>query len=139
VGLLLGGKMEAAWLYLLARLCTCGLWAATGTYSLFHYKETTVRMSQNNVPWPKYMLVPVLIMKFGGSLMLISNQFVWLAALAWILFLVVASILFHLKFYDQDGNFIFLQMIQLSKNVSMVGGLLCLLLLDPNKPEWLVR
>ena len=85
------------------------------------------------------MLVPVLVLKFGGSLMLIFNQFVWLVALAWIVFLVFASILFHLKFYDKDGNFVFLQLIQLSKNISMIGGLLCLLLLDPNKPHWLVH
>ncbi len=131
--------MDAAWLYFLARLLTCGLWVATGTYSLFHYSETTANMRRNNVPWPQFMLVPVLLLKFGGCFLLLINQYVWLAASAWIVFLVCASLLFHLKFYDKDGNFIFLQLIQLSKNVSMIGGMLCLLLLDPDKPHWLVH
>jgi hypothetical protein len=29
-------------------------------------------------------------------------------------------------------------MIQFTKNVSLIGGLLTLALLDPNKPQWLV-
>jgi hypothetical protein len=29
-------------------------------------------------------------------------------------------------------------MVQFSKNVSIIGGLLCLMLLDPSKPQWLV-
>lgn len=130
--------MEATWAYFLARLCTCGLWAATGTYSVFHYKETMAHMSTHHIPWPKYVLVLVLVMKFGGSLLLITNQFVWVAVLAWMAFIIVATLLFHSKLHDQEGRFIFPEMIQFSKNVSMVGGLLCLLLLDPGKPQWLV-
>jgi hypothetical protein len=29
-------------------------------------------------------------------------------------------------------------MVRFSKNVSIIGGLLCLILLDPDKPQWLV-
>ncbi len=130
--------MEATWVYFLARLCTSILWAATGVYALFHYQETTAKMAQNHVPWPKYLLVPVLIMKLGGSVMLLANQFVWLAALIWSAYLIPVSLLFHLPLYDKDGKFVFPQMIQFSKNVSLIGGLLTLALLDPTKPQWLV-
>lgn len=130
--------MEATWVYFLARLCTCVLWAATGTYNAFHYRETTLKMAQNHVPWPKYLLVPVLVMKFGGSLMMITNQYVWAAALVWSAYLIPVSLLFHLPFYDEEGKFVFPQMIQFSKNVSLIGGLLTLILLDPSKPQWLV-
>ena len=130
--------METTWVYLLARLCTSVLWAATGIYALFHYQETTAKMAQNHVPWPKVLLAPVLIMKLGGSLMLLANQFVWAAALVWSLYLIPVSFLFHLPLYDKDGKFVFPQMIQLTKNVSLIGGLLTLILLDPTKPQWLV-
>jgi len=130
--------MEATWVYFLARLCTCVLWAATGVYAAFHYRETTLKMAHNHVPWPKYLLVPVLVMKFGGSLMMITNQFVWAAALVWSAYLIPVSFLFHLPFYDEDGKFVFPQMIQFSKNVSLIGGLLTLILLDPSKPQWLI-
>jgi len=130
--------MEATWVYFLARLCTSVLWAATGTYALFHYQETTEKMARNHVPWPKLVLVPVLVMKFGGSLMLITNQFVWAAALVWSVYLIPVNFLFHFAFYDAEGKFVFLQMVQFSKNVSLIGGLLTLVLLDPGKPQWLV-
>ena len=130
--------MEATWVYFLARLCTCVLWAASGIYAAFHYQETTLKMAQNHVPWPKVLLMPVLIMKFGGSLMLITDQFVWVAALVWSAYLIPVSFLFHLPLYDEEGKFVFPQMIQFSKNVSLIGGLLALGLLDPNKPQWLV-
>ena len=95
-------------------------------------------MTHNRVPWPKYVLPLVLIMEFGGSLMIIANQFVWAVALVWIVFTIPASFLYHITCYDKDGNFIFPQMVQFSKNVSIIGGLLCLMLLDPDKPQWLV-
>lgn len=130
--------MEATGIYFLARLCTCGVWAASAVHEVFHYKHTTAKMTQNHVPWAKYVLVLVIIMKFGGSLMLITNQFVWAASLAWILFMIPATFLYHFTFYEKDGRFIFPQMIQFSKNVSILGGLLALILLDPDKPQWLV-
>lgn len=130
--------MESTWVYFLARLCTSILWAATGIYGVFHYQETTLKMARNHVPWPKYVLVPVLIMKLGGSLMLITNFFVWAAALAWSFYLIPVNFLFHFRFYDENGEFDFHQMVQFSKNVSLIGGLLALVLLDPDKPQWFV-
>ena len=130
--------MEATWVYLLARLCTCVVWGATGVYALFHYRETVVNMANNDVPWPRYVLVPVLIMKFGGTLMLIMNQFVWAAALVWSVYLIPVNFMFHFRFYDNAGKFDFHQMVSFTKNISLIGGLLTLVLLDPDKPRWLV-
>src|SRR5450631_1403928 len=112
------GTMESTLIYFLARLFTSGVWTAAGTYKAFHFGQTTVEMTGNHVPWSKYVLPGVLIMEFGGSLMLITNQFVWAVALVWIAFAIPASFFYHFPFYDEDGNFIFPQMIQFSKNVS---------------------
>lgn len=130
--------MEATGIYFLARLCTCGVWLASAIYEVFHYQHTTIKMAQNHVPAPTYLLLPVIMMKLAGSLMLIANQFVWAVSLAWIAFTIPATFLYHFTFHDKDGTFIFPQMIQFSKNVSILGGLLALILLDPNKPSWLV-
>jgi uncharacterized membrane protein YphA (DoxX/SURF4 family) len=130
--------MESTLIYFLARLFTCGVWTAAGTYKAFHFRQTTVEMTGNHVPWSKYVLPGILIMEFGGSLMLITNQFVWAVALVWIAFAIPASFFYHFPFCDKDRNFIFPQMVQFSKNVSIIGGLLCLILLDPDKPLWLV-
>lgn len=130
--------MEATGLYFLARLCTCGVWTASAVHEAFHYQDTTIKMTKNHVPWPKYALMLVIIMKFAGSLMLITNQYVWAASLIWIMFMIPATLLYHFTFYEKDGTFIFPQMIQFSKNVSILGGLLALILLDPDKPQWLI-
>lgn len=130
--------METSWAYFLARLLTCGLWAITGVYALFHYRETMDKMRAHHIPWPGVALALVLVMKFGGSVLVITDQFVWVAALAWLAFMVVVTLLYHCRWYDEQRKFIFLEMVQLTKNVSMAGGLLCLLLLDPAKPQWLV-
>jgi uncharacterized membrane protein YphA (DoxX/SURF4 family) len=133
-----GGMMESTLIYFLARLFTCGVWTAAGTYKAFHFRQTTVEMTHNHVPWPKYVLPLILLMEFGGSVMIIANQFAWAVALIWIAFTIPASFLYHITCYDKDGSFIFPQMVQFSKNVSIIGGLLCLMLLDPSKPQWLV-
>ena len=124
-------------MYFLAKLCTCALWASTAIHTVFHYQETTQRMTQKGVPWAGVLLVPVLVMKLGGTLMLLTNYFVWAAVLAWIGFLIFVTAIFH-RVYDKDGKFVFPEMIQLTKNISLIGGLLTLLLLDPDKPQWLV-
>jgi uncharacterized membrane protein YphA (DoxX/SURF4 family) len=137
---LAAGAAGAAVAYFLVRLLSCGLWLATGVYQVFHYRETLDRMVAHRIPWPQYMLFLVLILKLAGSLMLLSNQYVWAAALAWSLFLIPATLLFHLPaLYDRDGKFVFPEMIQFSKNVSLLGGLVALILLDPDKPAWLVK
>lgn len=130
--------METALVYFVARLFTCGVWVAAGTYKAFHFKQTTVEMTHNHVPLSRYVLPFVLIMEFSGSLLIIANQYVWAVALTWIAFTIPASFLYHFTYYDKDGNFIFPQMVQFSKNVSIIGGLLCLILLDLSKPQWLV-
>lgn len=130
--------METTGLYFLARLFTCGVWTVSALHEIFHYRHATVKMTENHIPLAKYVLSLVVVMKLGGSLMLITNQFVWAASLSWILFMIPATILYHLPWYEKDGTFIFPQMIQFTKNVSIMGGLLCLILLDPDKPAWLI-
>ena len=130
--------MDATGIYFLARLCTCAVWTVGGIYEIFHYDHTAVKMAQHHIPWSRYVLVLVIIMKLGGSLMLITNQLVWAAALFWIIFIIPATLLYHSSFHDANGSFIHAQLTQFSKNISILGGLLSLILLDPDKPQWLI-
>ena len=131
--------MEAtAGMYLLIRLCTCGIWTASGIYEIFNYDHTAGRMAQHHVPASKYLLSLVIVMKLGGSLLVMSNHLVWAAALVWIAFTIPATLLYHSSFRDADGKFVQLQMTQSFKNLSIIGGLLALIALDPDKPQWLL-
>jgi uncharacterized membrane protein YphA (DoxX/SURF4 family) len=79
----------------------------------------------------------VLALELVGSLLLIIDRYVWLVALAWLVFLVPASWIYHFRFMVKDGTIDFGQFVTGWKNVSIAGGLLALILLDSTRPDWL--
>jgi uncharacterized membrane protein YphA (DoxX/SURF4 family) len=130
--------MNESIIFTLARLLTCGIFVGAGLYKLFHHHETVKEMTGNKVPFAAVAFWPVIGLELAGSLLLVSNQYVWAVALAWIAFIVVATPLYHFRMYTPDGQFIFPQMVQTTKNLTIIGGLLALILLDPAAPRWLV-
>ena len=122
--------------YALIRLLTCGVWVFAGLYKAFHYEETVADMRQHRLPLASYLLALVITMELAGSVLLFSNTQVWVVALVWIAFTVLASMIYHWPI-QVNGSIVFTQLVQFSKNLSIIGGLLALLLLDPGKPAWL--
>src|SRR5262245_48021817 len=129
--------MTAAIAYFVARLFTCGIWISAGLHKAFHYRANLVEMAHLGVPLPRVVLPLVLVLEGVGSAMLILDRYVWLACLAWLVFLVPASYLYHFKFMVQSGTINFPQLVTGWKNVSIAGGLLALILLDTSRPAWL--
>ncbi len=130
--------MEAQTVFTLARWLTCGIWAGAGLYKAFHYRQTIGEMTHNGVPFAKFLLIPVLVLELAGSVLLIANSHVWAVAVAWIAFILVATPFYHFGWYTPDRKFVFPQMVQTTKNLSIMGGLLCLILLDPSTPAYIV-
>lgn len=124
------------WLYVLIRLLSCGIWLFAGLFKAFHYTETAADMTHHRLPLARYLLAVVIAMELTGSVLLIANIQVWAVALAWIAFIIPATLLYHLPL-RVSGSIVFIQLIQFSKNLSILGGLLALVLLDPAKPAWL--
>jgi putative oxidoreductase len=127
---------SADMVYLLARVLYCGIWIMAGLFKLTHYSATVADMKVHHLPLAKYLLTLVLVLELVGSAMLISNTHVWAVALAWIAFTIPATMLYHWPIREQ-GAIVFIQLVQFGKNLSILGGLLALLLLDPTKPAWL--
>lgn len=125
--------------YLAARVLTCGIWAAAGLHSLTHFEQTAMGMASRGIPASKPALVVVLAMKAVGIALLLANAYVWAVCLVWAAFLVPASYIYHRKFVTPEGGIDFMQYVLFWKNVSLIGGLLALLLLDPSRPDWLLR
>lgn len=123
--------------YLLARLLTCGVWIAAGCYKIGHYQLTLSDMRVHRVPFPAQLLPLVILLELGGSLLLLIDVGVWAVSLAWLIFLVPASWMYHGRFLIQNGAINFLQWILFWKNVSIAGGLVALILLDSSRPAWL--
>jgi uncharacterized membrane protein YphA (DoxX/SURF4 family) len=127
----------AAIAYFAARVLTCGIWIAAGLHKAFHYRANLAEMAHLGVPVPRVVLPLVLVLEGAGSAMLIVDYGVWLACLAWLVFLVPASWLYHFKFMVHGGTINFPQLVTGWKNVSIAGGLLALILLDATRPAWL--
>ena len=53
--------------------------------------------------------------------------------------LIPATILYHGNFFTPEGKFDVIQYRMFFKNLSMLGGLIALILLDASRPEWLFR
>jgi uncharacterized membrane protein YphA (DoxX/SURF4 family) len=127
----------AAIAYLVARVLTCGIWIAAGLHKAAHYEANIKEMAHLGVPLPRLVLPLVLILEIVGSAMLIFDYAVWAAAIAWLVFLVPASWLYHFRFMVQSGTINFPQLVTGWKNVSIAGGLIALILLDASRPAWL--
>ncbi len=123
--------------YLLARLLSCGIWVAAGLHKATHYQANLAEMGHLGVPLPRLVLPLVLVLEMVGAVLMVIDEHVWLVSLAWILFMIPASWLYHFKFMVKDGTIVFPQFVTGWKNVSIAGGLLALVLLDTSRPGWL--
>ena len=124
-------------LFTLARIFTCGIWLLAGLYKLTHFKGTTEDMARRGIPFQAFFLVITLFIELAGSALLVANAYVWLVALVWIGFIIVATPIYHGKCII-EGKIHFPEYVQLSKNLSIAGGLFALIALDPAKPAWLL-
>lgn len=129
---------EADIIYTIVRVLTCGIWLAAAGFKIFHFEGWADKLTAFKQPFPRQMAVGVVVIELGGSLMVISNTYVWAVALGWIAFVFYGSYVEHRHVIDAEGNIDFHEYVQVSKNVSIVGGLLALILLDASRPDWLL-
>ena len=123
--------------YLVARVLTCGIWVAAGLHKATHYRNNIVEMGHLGVPLPRLVLPLVLVLEMVGALLLVIDSYVWAVSIAWLVFLVPATWIYHFRFMMKDGTIVFPQYVTAWKNVSIAGGLLALILLDASRPGWL--
>jgi uncharacterized membrane protein YphA (DoxX/SURF4 family) len=124
-------------LYLLARILSCGIWIAAALYKATHFELTVREMGEHGIPFARAILPLVLLLELGGSVLLIIDFAVWLVAIAWLIFLVPASWIYHGRVMVRNGTIDFVHWILFWKIVSIAGGLFALILLDSSRPAWL--
>lgn len=125
-------------IYLVARILTCGIWAGAGLFKLFHFAGFTAKMHGFGFPLPVLSAAFVIAVELVGSLFLVLDFQVWAVALVWTGFTVWASWIEHRHIFDADGAIVFPEYVQVCKNISIIGGLWFMILLDPTRPEWLL-
>ena len=123
-------------LFALARFLSCGIWLLAGLYKLTHFKHTTQDMSRRRIPYASFFLIITLLLELVGTASVFTSNYVWLVAILWIIFMIIATPIYHGKFI-QEKKIFFPEFVQFSKNISLVGGLIALAALDPALPVWL--
>jgi len=130
---------ETDTLYTVVRVLTCGIWLAAAIYKIFHFQGFADMLGEFNQPLPRVMAAGVVLIELVGSLLVLANLYVWAVAMAWIAFIIYGTWVEHRKVITPEGKIDRLQYIHVFKNVSLIGGLLALMMLDPAKPGWLVQ
>lgn len=130
--------MNESVIFTLARVLACGLFVGSGLHQLLHRQDTVKRMIGRKVPFAAIAYWPMIGLDLVGTVLLVANQYVWAVALSWIAFTVVATSLYHFRIYTAAGGWDNREFLQVMKNLSIIGGLLALILLDPAAPQWLV-
>lgn len=122
----------------LARILTCGIWFGAGVFKVFHFGGFTAKMRGYSFPIPPLSAAFVIAVELIGTLCLVLNLYAWAVALIWIAFTLWATWIEHRHILDRQGAIVFPEYVQVWKNVTIIGGLLYLILLDMSRPEWLL-
>jgi len=125
--------------YVAVRIFTSSSWIAAGIHNTIHFEKTVKGMTDRGIPLPRLLLPIVLLMDLGGGALLLADLYAWAVCLVWIAFLFPATYFYHLGWRAPDGEFDLMQYSHFWKNVSMVGGMFAVILLDPSRPDWLLR
>lgn len=112
-----------------ACILSSGIWLTAGLYKLTHATRMIGVIRNHSVPAPFMSFWLAVAVEIGGSILMITQRYLWVAALCWLAFLVVATPMFHGKLI-LDGAIDYPQLVQVAKNVSIAGGLIALIILD---------
>lgn len=104
--------------FLIGRILLASLFLYAGFGKIIGFAETASFMSQLGVPLANIALILAILIEIGGAALLLVGFKVRLASLSLIVFVLVASAMFHLNFSDPT------QVINLLKNLAITGGLL---------------
>ncbi len=124
-------------LYFIVRVLTCAIWIAAAAYKVFHFREFADKLAEFKQPLPRAMAAGVVAIEAVGSVLVIAELYVWAVAVAWIAFIIYGSWVEHRRVIAPDGSIVFAEYVHVFKNVSLIGGLVALIMLDPDKPDWL--
>lgn len=106
------------YLPILCRLMIGLPFAMSGIGKLAAYGKTTAAIAAVGLPLPPLAYAIAIAVELGGGFLLIVGYQARAAALALALFSIIAAVLFHNNFSDQN------QMIHFLKDVMIAGGLL---------------
>lgn len=126
-------------LFGVVRVLTCGIWLAAALFKIFNFQGFAEMLGKFNQPMPKAMATGVIIIELVGVILVLANMYVWAVAVVWIAFIIYGTYVEHRRVILPEGGIDRAEYIHVFKNISLIGGLVALILLDPNMPQWMVN
>jgi len=106
---------------LIARILLSNVFLFSGVKKIFAFSATQSYMMKYGMKMAGLFLVLAILFEIGGGLSLLLGTLPRLGALALLLFLLPATVVFHRDFADPA------QIVQFSKNAAIMGGLWAIL------------
>lgn len=91
---------------------------SSGLNKVFSFSQTQEYMAVHGLPLTGILLPLAIAVEIGGAISIVSGFYARVGAGLLVLFLIPASIIFHLDLGDR------IQMLMLLKNIAILGGLL---------------
>jgi putative oxidoreductase len=120
----MNGTNESAkqWTLLVARVLLAAIFVWSGWGKIGNFAGTASSMAAKGIPLAELALVAAIVLELGGGVLLALGWHARLAAVALIVFVVPATLLFH-AFWALEEAQVRTHAIQFMKNLCIVGGL----------------
>jgi putative oxidoreductase len=120
------------WAALLGRILLAGIFVISGFGKIIGFEGTVDEIASKGLPLPQVLAVIAILIEFGGGLAIVAGWQTRWAALAFIVFLIVITPIFH-GYWASPPDQMMAQQINFMKNVSILGGSLLLFAFGPGR------
>jgi len=122
----------SAILALLGRVLLASIFVYSGFGKITDFQGTAGYIASAGMPMPQVLAVGAIVVEFiGGLALLIGFRARW-AALAFVVFLIVITPIFH-NFWPVPADEVMSQQINFIKNVAIIGGMLMVMAFGPGR------
>jgi putative oxidoreductase len=120
------------WAALLGRILLAGIFVISGFGKITGFEGTAGYIASKGLPLPQVLTVIAILIEFGGGLAIVLGWKARWAALAFIVFMIVITPIFH-GFWAAPPDEMMDQRIHFMKNLSILGGSLLLFAFGPGR------
>lgn len=120
------------WAALLGRILLAAMFVISGFGKITGFEGTAGYIASKGLPLPQVLAAIAILIEFAGGLAIVAGWKTRWAALAFIVFLIVITPIFH-AFWAVPPEQVMAQKINFMKNCSIVGGMLLLFAFGPGR------
>ena len=120
------------WAALLGRILLAGIFVISGFQKITGFEDTVGYIADKALPLPQVLAVIAILIECVGGLAIIAGWKTRWAAVAFIVFLIVITPIFH-GYWASPPDQMMEQQINFMKNVAILGGCLLLSAFGPGR------